>query len=86
MKDLLDGGSRTSDTEGRTAMTNEMTTSRLNILRKGLIAPEIDQLQRSFSQKIQLNSSEIKNEIQELICKNEFYIREKLTLIDEIML
>lgn len=63
-----------------------MTNSRLNILRKGLIGPELDQLQRSVDQKIMLSNDQIKTEMLGYVTKNEFYIKDKLSIIDELIL
>ena len=66
-------------------MTNEMQQSRLNILRKGLIGPEIEQIHKVIDQKISLALQDFKDEINSSIKKNEFAIKDKLVIVDELL-
>ena len=63
VRELLDVGNKSSDAGSQPAMTNEMQQSRLNILRKGLIGPEIEQIHKVIDQKISLALQEFKDEI-----------------------
>ena len=67
-------------------MTAEMTQSRLNLLKKGLIGPEIDHLRSSIDQKIALCRNELKEEMYKELTKNEFYVKGKLQLLDELII
>ena len=81
----MDGLSRTTTDKAGTEFDQERRKTQMSLLSKKLVRPEIEMLKKSVDQKIALAKEELRNEFLQGLAKNEFFVKGKMTMVDELI-